>query len=90
MCVCVCVWQAVDQDLLAEHRTTMYHIVDGDPVLHNFTVNSTTGEIGVSMPVDYEMIPAGYKGTLTLTVMAVDSQQPALRDYTTVYIHVHV
>jgi len=87
-CVVLC-HQATDDDLLAEYSTTVYLIVDGDP-LGNFSINSTTGRIDVTAPLDYETIPAGWNGTFTLTVMAVDNEQPSLLDTTTVTIHVHV
>jgi len=82
----MCCVQATDDD---EHSSTEYHITDGDP-LNNFTINSTTGRVGVSAPLDFEKIPASWNGTYRLTVMATDSQQPSLYDVTTVLIHVIV
>ena len=82
----MCCVQATDDD---EHSRTEYHITDGDP-LNNFTINSTTGRLGVSAPLDFEKIPASWNGTYRLTVMATDSQQPSLYDVTTVVIHVIV
>jgi len=82
----MCCVQATDDD---EHSSTEYHITDGDP-LNNFTINSTTGRLGVSAPLDFEKIPASWNGTYRLTVMATDSQQPSLYDVTTVIIHVIV
>ena len=66
-------------------RHTEYHITDGDP-LRNFTINSTTGEISVTAPLDFEMIPASWNGTCRLT----DCQQPSLYDVTDVVIDVIV
>jgi len=83
------VYQARDADALGEYSSVVYVIVDGDP-RGNFSINSTTGRIGVTAPLDYEMIPAGWNGTFTLTVMAVDSEQPSLYDTTAVTIRVHV
>ena len=87
--MCVCMIQATDADVLSDHSTTVYHIVDGDPQ-GNFAVDPTTGRIGITAPLDYETIPADWNGTFTLTLMAVDSQRPSLYDTTTVTIHVHV
>jgi len=81
--------QATDADVLTEHSTVVYVIVDGDP-RGNFSINSTTGRIGVTTPLDYEMISAELNGTFTLTVMAVDSQKPSLYDTAIVTIHVNV
>ena len=92
VCVCVCVCgttQATDADLQAEYSTVSYDIVDGD-VMGNFTINTTTGAITVTSPLDYEMMSAQLNGTFTLTVMALDVQRPSFSDNVTVHIHVHV
>lgn len=89
VCVCVFVWQAVDDDQLREHSTTVYQIVHGDP-LGNFTVDRSTGVISVRSALDYELMPADCNGTFTLTLMAVDSQRSSLYDLTNVTIHVLV
>jgi len=81
--------KATDDDALPAHRHTEYHITDGDPH-RNFTINSTTGQISVTAPLDFEMIPASWNGTYRLTVMATDSQQPSLYDVTDVVIDVIV
>jgi len=53
-----------------------------------FTVNASTGEIGVIRQLDYESLP---DRTVVLTVMAVDSQLPSLLyDTTTVTVDVTV
>jgi len=85
----LCGVQATDDDLLPEYRSTVYQIVDGD-ALGNFTINSTTGQISVTSPLDYEMLPASLNGTYKLTVMAIDRQRPSLHDVTTVTVLVHV
>jgi len=81
--------EATDADLLPDHTSTVYRIVDGDPQ-GNFSVNATTGLISVAAPLDCEAIPASWNATFRLTVMAVDMEQRALYDTTTVAVHVHV
>ena len=66
-----------------------YDIIDGD-VMENLSINSTTGQIIVTAALDYESLAAGLNGTLTLTVMVLDSQQPAFNDTATLIIHVEV
>jgi len=81
--------QATDDDVLPEYSTTVYRIVDGDPQ-GSFSVNSTTGLLSVTGPLDYETIPRGWNATYTLTLMAEDRQRPSLYDTTTVTIHLTV
>jgi len=83
------VMQAVDADVSLAHRQTEYHITAGDP-LNNFTVDPSTGRLGVRAPLDFEKIPAEYNGSYTLTVTATDIGQPSLTDHTSVIVHINV
>ena len=67
-----------------------YFIINGDPE-GNFTINTTSGEIGLSGPLDYEKMPASAKGRYTLTVMAKDMGTPvSLNSTVNVIIQVEV
>jgi len=74
-----------------EFRRIVYRIESGN-VGDEFTVNSSTGQIGVSTPLDYESSswPTGWNGSVTLTLVAMDSQLPSLYDTTSVVVHVRV
>ena len=85
----ICFFQATDIDL-PPNNIIEYFIINGDPE-GNFTINTTSGEIGLSGPLDYEKMPASAKGRYTLTVMAKDMGTPvSLNSTVNVIIQVEV
>ena len=78
--------QAFDIDL-GDNSVISYSITDGN-TQNSFTIDSATGEIGLTAPLDYEILPVNMTGTFQLTVMAADSGIPSLSSTTTVIINV--
>ena len=80
-------FQAFDIDLPPNNNNITYSIIGGND-LGNFTINPSTGEVGLAAPLDYEAIPASMAGRFELTVMAQDRGVPALSSTADVIINV--
>ncbi|XP_021353850.1 protein dachsous-like, partial [Mizuhopecten yessoensis] len=67
----------------------MYRLKCPDNLNNNFTINSTTGEIIATQPLDYERLYLSQNGQIQLIVIAYDNGNTSLESNTTVTINVH-
>ncbi|XP_035824585.1 cadherin-23 [Aplysia californica] len=70
--------EAIDNDASnTPNSLVSYQIVNAPPGLsENFTIDSSTGEITLTDPLDYETLDPALNGKVTLTVEAYDAGDP--------------
>ena len=82
--------QAVDADQVGTVNSEVsYQITKATPGLqHNFSINSSTGEITLTNPLDYELLDSTLEGKITLIVTAFDAGEP--KRSSQVYVNITV
>lgn len=85
-------FQAVDNDEPnTPNSIVRYRIAQTPPGLEsNFTINSTSGEITLVRPLDYERLDPSMKGKITLNISAYDGGTPQKSSVISVQITVEV
>ena len=89
--IVISLFQAVDQDKPDTDRSRVEYIVEkvvtSSVDKDSFYLNSTTGELSVQSPLDYESLLSS-KGKILVEVIAADFGQPPLSSTATISVQV--